>query len=260
MNREDNLAWDGFEPSHLQQTGPPANWSVIAGPPLAMDVDVAPNVPGTFDLLSLQSGIPFAPPTATLLCVPDDFSWVAKWGALADLLGRESEATDRSRADYCLQRYSDGLKAMKASNWLLLATLNGVPCDTPSVRDMDGFSPEWQNNATAWPSLVTAGIDLCAPCPTGNSGVSCTLVGNAPVPVLPGDFVQISRDAFDLILDYAQHLASFKQGGAEFASTKDLAKNFFQFAMETNKRLAKRGLFSDLLHQEGIRQDEDQPR
>lgn len=263
LNREDNLAWDKFETQHLQQTGTPANWSVIAGPPLAMDVDIAPNVPGAYDVLSLQAGANFFPPAATLLNVPDDFAWVAKWGALADLLGRDSEATDRPRADYCLKRYMDGLKIMKQSNWLLLARINGLPVDTPSVREMDGYAPEWENNATAWPSLVTAGMDLCAPCPVAGSGpmgVLCTLVGNAPVPVLDADFVQCSRDTFDVILDYAQTLASFKMGGEEFAATKDLERNFFQYAIETNKRLAKMGLFPDLLKLEGKKQDIAQPR
>jgi hypothetical protein len=254
------MAWDGFESQHLQTVGTPANWSVIAGPPLAMDVDIAPNVSGGYDILSLQSGIPFAPPVATLLGVPDDWSWLGKWGALADLLGRDSDATDRQRADYCLKRYMDGLKIMKASNWLLLATINGIPCSTPSVREMDGFSPEWEINAAAWPGLVTAGMDLVATCPVQNCGVSCTLVGNAPVPSLDTDFVQVSRDVWDVLLDYAQALASWKMGGAEFAQTRDLENNFFRLAVETNKRLAKLGIFSDILHLEGKRQNITQPR
>jgi hypothetical protein len=263
LNREDNLAWDGFAPTHVQVSGTPGNWGVIAGPPLSMDVDIAPNVAGYFDVLALQSGLSFNPPAATLLGIPDDWSWVAKWGALADLLGRDSEATDRPRADYCLGRYMDGLKIMQASNWLLLATINGVPCDTPSVREMDGFSPEWQNNPGAFPSLVTAGLDLIAPCPVTGAAptsVSCVLNGNAPVPLLNGDFVQCSRDVFDVILDYAQVLASFKMGGAEFLSTKDLEKNFAMAALAANKRLVNMGIYADLLHSEGKRQTKVQPK
>jgi hypothetical protein len=227
-----------------------------------MDVDTGPNVAGRYDVLALMAGIPFSPPTSTLLGVPDDWSWVAKWLALSDLLGRDSEATDRARADYCLKRGMDGLEVMKRSNWLLTATINGIPVDTPSVREQDGFSPEWQNDTQAWQSVVTAGMDFLAPCPVGGSprGVSLVLVGNAPIPVADADLVQISKDAFDVILDYSQVLASFKQGGTEFSETKDLEKNFFQFAMETNKRLAAMGLFRDMLGLEGRRQDLQQPR
>jgi hypothetical protein len=263
LSREDTLAFDAFEPDHLQTSQTPSAWSVITGPPLAMEVDTAPNVPGTYDVLYLESGPTFAPPADTLVGVPDDWAWLAKWGALSDLLGRDSEATDRQRADYCLRRYQDGLKIMVASNWLVDARLNNVPVDTPSVREMDGWSPEWEDDASAWPGVVQAGMDFCAPCPvptTGTLGVGLTLVGNAPVPVGDGDFVQVSRDALDVILDYAQVLASFKMGGAEFTQTQDLEKNFFSFAMQTNKRLSKLGLFADTIHQEGKRQDENLPR
>jgi hypothetical protein len=261
LTREDTAAWDSFEPGYLQTLGKPASWSVIAGPPLAMDVDIAPNVAGAYDVIALFSGLQFSPPVPTLLGVPDDWSWLAKWGALADLLGRESEATDRQRADYCLKRYSDGLKVMRQSNWLLAATVNGLVVDTPSLREMDGFSPEWENNASAWPSVVTAGIDFVAGCPIGNlMGINVLVVGNCPVPVNPSDYVQVSRDVWDVVLDYAQSLAMLKSGGNEFKECAYLEKNFFALAMETNKRLAKLGLFRDILGLEGNRQNINQPR
>jgi hypothetical protein len=129
---------------------------------------------------------------------------------------------------------------------------------------MDGYSPEWEDNVGAWPSLVQAGMDFAAPCPTASGtqiiGVSMILVGNAPLPVTDTDFVQVPRDVFDVILDYAQVLASFKMGGAEFTDTQGLEKNFWEFAMATNKRLSKLGLFADIAHLEGKRQDVNQPR
>jgi len=156
-----------------------------------------------------------------------------------------------------------GLQVMKQSNWLVSATINGMPVDTPSMRELDGYSPEWENNASAWPSLVTAGMDFVAPCPVatgGPYGVSLVLVGNAPIPFLDTDFVQISRDVFDAILDYAQVLTSWKMGGAEFNSASDLEQNFFLVAKQNNERLSKSALFSDMLHLEGKRQNIIQPR
>lgn len=260
MTREDSLAWDSFEATHLQTSRTPQSWGVISGPPLAMDVDTAPNVPGTYDVISLQAGLDFIPPVITLLGVPDDWSWVPKWGALAELLGRDAEATDRKRADYCLKRFQMGMQIAAKSNWLLSATINGIPVDTPSVREMDAYSAEWEDNPDAWPGLITAGMDFCAPCPVNSNGVSMVVVGNAPIPTLDGDFVQISRDNFDPVLDYAQVLASFKMGGAEFTQTADLEKNFFTAAQEINVRLSKMGLFFDMLRSEGERQNLNQPR
>ena len=260
LTREDTQAFQYFEPSYLQTVQTPASWSVPSEPPLAFDVDTAPNVPGTYDMIALQSGPTFAPPAATLLGVPDDWSWLPMYGALADLLGSESERTDHERAAYCLRRFQDGMAIMRNSNWLVQANVNGVPVDTPSLFEHDSYSIEWQNDANAWPAVVQAGMDLVAACPGTAQSVGLTLVGNAPIPVLPGDFIQCSRDVFDVLLSYAQRLASFKEGGFEFASTEVLEKDFYRSAKETNKRLMSLGIFTDELHSAGKREDVQVPR
>lgn len=264
LTREDTEVFDDFESDHDQDTGTPASWSVVTEPPLAMDLDIAPNTAGTVEMIALQAGLTFAPPAATLMGLPDDWCWLAKWGALADLLSQESEATDRARAAYCFKRYTDGIKILKQSNWLVSATINGVPVDTPSLEGQDDYAVEWENNSSVFPAVVQAGMDYVAACPvqTGSNmvGVGVTLVGNAPVPVADGDFVQVSRDVFDVILGYAQRLSSFKLGYAEFSQTESLEVDFFRAAEATNKRLSDLGLYSDVVRSEGKRQDESQPR
>lgn len=262
LAREDTLAFDRFSPSYATTNAIPGHWSVITGAPLEMEVDAIPNVPGDYDVIALECGIPFNPPASTPMSIPDDWVWLAKWGALADLLGRESEATDRMRADYCLKRYSDGVKIMQASNWLVSGTISGSPADTVPLAEMDGYSPEWQNNAVAWPTLVIAGMDLVGICPTPatTSGVSVVVLGNAPLPSLDTDFVQISRDVLDVVLGYAQVLAAFKMGGEDFMSTKDLENDFYRLCVAQNKRLSQMGIFADTVHMEGRRQDVVRPR
>jgi hypothetical protein len=260
LTREDNQAFDYFEPDYLQDDSLPSSWGVVAEPPLAFDVDTGPNVPGTYEVLTLNSGPIFAPPVPTLLGVPDDFSWLPKWGALADLLGRESEATDRPRAAYCLDRFVKGLKLMNASAWLLNANINGIPADTPSLSEQDQFDPEWQNDPSVLPAIVNAGIDFIGVCPVADCGVGMTLLGNAPVPVNGGDFIQCSREVFDVILSYAQRLAVFKQGGAAFDATAELEQDFNRAALSTNARLADLGIFSDVLANQGKRQLVEVPR
>ena len=261
LSREDTVAFDGFQPLNLQTFAQPGSWSVITGPPLAMDVNTAPITAGVYDMVGLVSQQEFNPPGATLMQIPDDWSWLPMWGALADLLERESEATDRARAGYAMQRYLQGLEVMKASNWLVRGTINGVVADTPPLKEMDAFSPEWQTVGT-WPCLVVAGMDFLGVCPTpaSISGISMTVLGSAPIPVLDGEFVQVSREVFDLIVSYAQVLAAFKQGGLDFATTKTLEDDFLRAAMQQNKRLTQMGLFADVAHREGKRQDIAQPR
>lgn len=264
MTREDSEAWDHFFSDHLQTQDIPSSWGVIEGPPLSLDLDVGPSVPGTIDILALISGPTFAPPAATLLGLPDDWSWVPKWGALADLLSQESETTDLPRAEFCRQRYIDGLKAMSLSNWLLSAQINGLPADTTSLSEMDNFSPEWEQDQNASPAVVVAGTDFIAPCPvpTGavKTGLLLTVVGNAPIPILDNDFVQTSRDSFDAILSYAQFLAMFKQGGAEFVAGTKLVAEFAMAVQEQNARVAQMGLFSDVLRTQGRKEEIEQPR
>lgn len=265
--RDDNLSFEYFEPDYLQQPQQtPFAYDVVSIPPLALDVDVPPNVAGNYDLITIQSGTPFNPPALTLLGVPDDFAWVVKWGALADLLGRESEATDRARAAYCLQRYLDGLKLLTNAPWMLLARLNDIAVDTPSLAEQDRYEPNWDTAGTlTWANVVTVGIDTFAvapvPQPTDPQvSVFVNVVGNAPVPVLDGDFVQVSRDAWDSILSYAQFLATFKMGGAEFQQAQSLEKEFILNAMGENARLKKLGIFTDVLRAEGTRQEREQER
>lgn len=264
FTREDTQAFDFFEPDHWQTNDMPQSWSIASEPPLAMDVDVAPSVNGYYDVVALVSGPAFNPPASSLLGMPDDWSWVAKWGAMADLLSRESEATDRNRANYCLRRYTEGIEIMNASGWLRYANQGTVPCDTPSMDEADNYTnPDWQENPNAWPAVVNAGMDFIAVCPVVTSdtlGVGFSILGNMPIPTDDGEFMQISRDAWDVVLGYAQRLAAFKQGGDEFASTENLEKDFYRFAAATNSRLAKIGIFNDVLREQGRRQDVWVPR
>jgi hypothetical protein len=265
--RDDNLAFQYFQPGYLQNQSKigqafPSAYSVITGPPLAIDVDFVPPSPGVYDLIVLESGPVLAPPASTILGLPDDWCWLAKWGALSDLLAMESEATDIPRAQYCLERYKEGLKLMAKSPWLLMGNLDGVPTDTVAVTEMDQFAAEWDSNPNAPECLVTAGTDFLAlsPIPTGNKAAGLTVVGNAPIPVDDADFVQVSRDTWDIILDKAQSLAAFKQGGQEFAQSIELEKNFIMRCAEENGRIGELGLYREILLQEGNREKETQPR
>ena len=152
LYRDDTVAQEFYEAGYLQaSSGTPQTFMLSSEPPLSWDVDITPNQPGTYEAVVLESGAPFDPPTATLLGIPNDFAWALEWGALADLLGRESEATDRQRASYCLRRYQDGLNLLLKTPWAMLGKVNGVACDMPSIVEMDRYLPEWDSTPTTWP-------------------------------------------------------------------------------------------------------------
>lgn len=260
LTREDAQAFQYFSPDYLQTDALPQSWSVASEPPIAFDVNFAPNVAGIYDVLALQSGPIFAPPVPSPVGIPDDWCWLPMFGALADLLAGESERTDSARAQYCLKRYTDGIKIMRNSNWLVQASVNGVPYDTPSVFEADSFAQEWDSNPNTWPAVVQAGMDFVGIAPAQSSSANLTLVGNAPIPLLLTDYIQASRDQWDAILGYAQRMASFKMGGEDWQKDQPLELDFYRAATMTNKRLLTYGIYTDILHSEGRRQEEEVTR
>jgi hypothetical protein len=260
LTRDDTVAQEFYEAGFWQAPGgTPLTFMLTSDPPLTWDVDIPPNQPGTYEAVVLQSGAPFNPPTPTLLNVPDDFAWVLEWGALADLLGRESEATDRERAAYCLRRYQDGLTLLLKTPWIMLAKVNGQAVTVDSIAATDRYMPEWDSNPTGFgPSVVIGGIDNFA-APVG-SGIGLTVLGNAPVPILDTDYVQVSRSNWDIVLDLAQVFAAFKMGGAEFQQALELESRAIQACSAENTRLKSMGCFSDILVQRGQAQDRNQER
>jgi hypothetical protein len=260
LYRDDTVALEFYEsPLYQQNSGTPQTFSLSSEPPLSWDVDIPPNQPGTYEAVVLQSGPAFNPPTATLLGIPDDFAWALEWGAMADLLGREPEATDRLRSAYCLRRYQDGLNLLLKTPWAMLGRVNNVACDMPSIVAMDRYDPEWDSSPASFgPCIVMGGIDLVA-API-NSGVGLTVLANAPVPTLDTDYVQVSRSNWDAVLDMAQSLACFKLGGAEFQQGLELESRAIQACAAENSRLKSTGSFSDILVQRGQAQDRSQER
>ncbi|MGI4815974.1 MAG: hypothetical protein ACRYGG_21930 [Janthinobacterium lividum] len=260
--RTDSVALGGYQYKGRQmEPAVPSEYDLASGPPLSLDVDVAPSQEGVYEILTNQAGALLTPPTGTLLGVPDDYSWVVKWGALAALFGRESEATDLLRQGYCMKRYLDGIELMKKSPWVMSALVNDVPADLASVTAMDGYQSEWDSFAGAG-MVVTAGLDFIGVVPDGmnETSITLTLLGNAVVPAADGDFLQVSRDTWSPILDYAQFLAAFKQGGYEFQSALSLEQRFFRAAIAENSRLQAMGLFADVLLQRGGAEQREQER
>jgi hypothetical protein len=256
--REDPYVFETSIPGYPQSPQMPREYSVTSQPPLSIDTDYPPNVPGALDLLAILSSIPPAPPNPVGLSIPDDWTWVLKWGMLADVLGKQSEAQDTPRQQYALARYIEGVAFMQRLPWIMTAQLNGRPVGIEGVMEKDQYDSGWEGNASARPGLVVAGIDTFSICPrptgSNNTGVVMQVIQAAPVSTASP--VQVSRDTFDDILDYCVHLASFKMGGAEFAATMPLFDNFRKAVVLTNSRIGKLATFDDVLKQQGQRSQE----
>lgn len=229
----------GWTTAH-QET--PQTYLRNAEPPLSFDVDREPPVPGQYELITVNAGTALSSTAASILGIPDDWSWVVKFGALSDLLNRESLAKDALRAEYCAKRYAQGLVLLRDASALLGLRVNNIPFDVDSLKNADYFNPSWQELAGSPKAAYVAGLNLIAfrDCPDSSTAYSVTahVVQNAPLPVLPGDSIQLSREDYDCILDYGQHLAAFKLGGGEFLATMPLYDRFMKRAAIYNSKLA----------------------
>jgi len=262
LQRGDSRTFQYFTPAYRQTQASPLRWDVIGQPPQTIAVDTLVNVPSTLQVLAMQGGSDFAPPTSNPLLIPDDWMWVLKFGAMADILSKEQEGKDLGRAAYCANRYQEGLNLMEHMPWLLQGFINNIAVDTQAIAGADRFNYEWESRASAFPEIVVGGIDLYAvsPVPTSLTTIGMTVVGNAPVPVLDSDEIQVPRDILDCILDEGQHLALFKCGGEEFKASMELHKSFVEMAMRQNKRLRASGILATTIRPPVNRQDQQQPR
>lgn len=262
---EDTWAEQSFNRDYtIRPAGTPSQYLMTTQPPISFDTDRPPAFAGSYDLLTVESGNAFGPTVAMPLSVPDDWAHVVKWGALADLLTRESNARDPLRAKYASQRYRMGVKLLSAAPAILAARLGNVPLDIDAVRSADLYRTGWQAEAPGQPNaMLTSGLNRFALAPIPDAGTysaMLTVVRNAPVPVADGDPVQVSRDDLDAVLDYAQHLAAVKMGGAEFTATMPLFSGFLDQAETYGLKLAEIAEFTSTIFGQSSREDQVNPR
>lgn len=209
----------------------PRAYSTTATPPLELQIIDPPQTAGDLDLLSINKGAAIDSAVEASLGIPDDWCWVVKFGALADLLQGDGLALDPARAAYCEMRWQQGVTQARNAPVVLAARINDVPCQIGAMTDADQYSPLWQLiSGTPRKILLTGGNLIVLWPPPGATGgpwtVTLDVVRNAPMPqpppppaetLPPGEteIMQISADVYDTILDYAQHLALFKEGDGQ---------------------------------------------
>jgi hypothetical protein len=261
---EDTWGEQSFNPAYVQQpAGTPFTYLLSTQPPISFDTDRPPGAAGSYELLTIEAGTIPVPSIVNYFTVPDDWTHLIKWGALSDLLSRESNAKDVLRSQYCEGRYRLGMKLLEDAAALLAARIDNVPVQIDSVRSADYWAPAWEAASQAPPTAVYyAGLNFVALAPVPDAGtyaITATVVTNAPIPQADPDLVQLARDDYDCVLDYAQHLAAFKQGGGEFVATFPLFQRFMAQASIYNRKLGELGEFTSMLLDLGAREKDMNP-
>jgi len=263
--KSDYQTWLGYTPGYTTAPpGTPHTYSISAEPVFTFDVDIPPLLPATYELLTVETGAALSVTSPSFLSVPDDWAWVIKWKALAELLGREAEPKDTIRQTYCEMRYQQGVKLLSLAPAMLALRIGNQPIFLDSVKSADAYQPSWEGQAQGTPNLgLIAGLNLIAlapPAKAGNFSVTATVVENAPVPFLVSDCVLLTVDLVDVILDYAQHLASFKMGGEEFKETFALYDRFIKQALLYSSKLGAQSAFHRELVAMSQKQELHEPR
>ncbi len=241
----------------------PEMYSIMAPPPLQMQLAPIPLANGQLELLTVNS-VPALNPSvsATVLGIPDDLTPAIKWGALADLLGMDGVARDTIRAQYAEQRYQMYVQLARLLPVVIHAEINGVALIPSTLQELESSTPNWENSSSRPEDIALAAPNMIVLNPVPDATYSTTLdvIRKTPVPVLDSSSIQVGREQLDMILDYAEHIALFKVAGAEWHSTERQAQNFLVQSLTYNQRIAAatRSAFASSLQSE--RQKEGIPR
>jgi len=263
--RSDEWAAEAFKNRwETSPSNPPQAYSTAVEPPVTLQLIPGNSDVGQVELVTVSSGASLNPTAGVLLGVPDDFAWVVKWGALADLLGREGQSKDTERAQYCEFRWKEGVALARIFTSVMAGYINGVEAFVGPVRSLDTYRAGWQNQTPAKPDTLTAmSWNLLAASPIPDAGaysIMLDVVKNTPVPVNPTDQIQLGREELDVILDYAEHLAAFKQAGKEFMDSAPKYQNMIALAQLRNERLKKGIPFYTPLMSRATVQEREDPR
>ena len=239
LKREDEWAFTNYQRTWQTPVPPSIRWptgySVGVTPPLSVQLAPPPSVVGSIELISIVNGLALNPSTPVLLGIPDDWTWVVKFGALADLLSKTGVSADSQRAAYCEARWQQGVKLAAQASVVLQGFINGAVGRLFSVQEADIYRRTWETTPGAPQQVLTMGQNMLALSPPPDGGTSAgpytitlDVVANMPVPISNSDCVNEGLDdsLLDAILDYAEHLALFKEGPDQLTASMDLYQRF----------------------------------
>jgi len=194
--------------------------------------------------------------------IPDDFCWVVKWGAMADLLSKDGPARDPARASYCEQRYQQGVELCRLASSVVQAYIDGTPRVIDSLHDLDAYA-DWQNDDEAEPTdICMAGLNMLVPYPVPDAVYTITLdlVANASMPANDAAYIELGRQELEAVLGYAEHLAMFKVSGPEFAATNQYWTNMIRIAAVYGERLNAASRYLSALSEQSRKEKYGRPR
>lgn len=230
-----------FRETAFPFTSRPKAYSVSYSPQLTVDVWPEASSNSTFNIQAIRSGGSLNPTsTSTTLLIPDDASFLLKYRTLADLYSGDGLARCPAMANYCEQRYQEGLNDVSQYLSVLWQNDPGPRAQITSVAQWDQVRPTWRNTTGSPRSCAQLNWNTIAlrPVPDDEYIVTFETIRKAPIPTLNTDFIQVGRESIQAIYDYAQHVALVKSQGVEFESTQQRYASARALAMDYRRQLA----------------------
>lgn len=259
--RSDGLQNQGAFPGWPLTSGTPLTFSEIEGAPLQLTLSPLPADAGSLSLVVIESHAALDLTSGVVLAIPDDLTPVVKWGALADLLS-DHRGADAARAQYCEQRWKEGVELARMYPAVLLARLAAGPAPTSTLFELDSLLPGWGAISGTPTTVALVSYDLLAvyPVPSAPSTITLDVVRKAQLPSSDSDYLQVAKETVGPLLDYAQHLALFKVGGREFLESQAHYGRLLELAASQNDRLRARAEYFEYLKGATRRHESEQPR
>jgi hypothetical protein len=238
--RDDERLLTAADQTWSVNPGTPEAFSVMAPPPLQLQLSPIPISSGQLELLTVDSTTLNPAAAATVLGIPDDLTPAIKWGALADLLGKDGIARDPARAQYSEQMYQLYVRLARMLPVVVHTEISGIPMIPCTLQELESSTPNWENTSGTPTDIVLCSPNLAAlnPVPDNIYSITFDVVRRAITPAADGDYIQVGREQLDMILDFAEHLALFKVGGLEWKATSRQAANFLAQSLTYNQRLS----------------------
>lgn len=123
-------------------------------------------------------------------------------------------------------------------------SFNGQPLYQGSLFELDMAKPNWVGETTTSGGKVPTSPKIWAPVAmnmiaiwpadaAGGNSLTCEGVAKTPILVADGDYLNLGEQELDGLLDGMQHVAVFKEGGAEFKATQSDLQGMVDQASET---------------------------
>lgn len=236
--REDAWAADHNNPIWTIDQNSPVAFSQSELSPLELQLIPAPLNGGNLEMLSIDSlQIDLTDPDSTFN-IPDEWIHAVMYAALADIHSA-GQLDDYVRFTYCTNRYNQAVDAARMARSVIRLQINGLPLPMDTMTAIDNSRPFWRNQ-TGTPSTSGVLYDLLAfaNMPDATYSIAADVVQAAPLPVLPGDPIQIGPEDIPSLVNYAVNILTLKCGGNEFLETMKGYDDFLAATVARNRALA----------------------